>query len=203
MATSPDIVEIINTSLENLKQSTESITDFSSANTVTLRAINAGISKVKDKVDDLTGGITRILAAKNNIETEIGKIKDFPKGIEALNVAIDGLEKVDVNSLKMQGLNKAVDDLRGIVIGVKDGGIGPAPSVDTPGAGAGAGAPGAPPAEAGAGRGGGGGGGKRNTKGGYIINSHKKKSYSRRSRRSSRPKRGRLSKTRKSTKSKK
>tara|TARA_B110001469_G_scaffold122154_2_gene132452 strand:+ start:722 stop:1306 length:585 start_codon:yes stop_codon:yes gene_type:complete len=194
MATSPDIVEIINTSLENLKQSTKSITDFSSANTQTVGAINVGIAAVKEKLDGLKVGITKILAAKKNIEEEIGKIKEFPEGFKMLNAAITGLEKVIDDSINLDDLNEAVGNLENIVN--PEAGIGPAPP---PGAGAGAGAPGAPPPGAGAGR----GGGKRNTKGGYIINSHKKKSYSRRSRRSSRPKRGRLSKTRKSTKSKK
>ena len=202
MATSPDIVEIINTSLENLKQSTKSITDFSSANTQTVGAINVGIAAVKEKLDGLKVGITKILAAKKNIEEEIGKIKEFPEGFKMLNAAITGLEKVIDDSINLDDLNEAVGHLENIVN--PEAGIGPAPP---PGAEAeaGAGAPGAPPpgAGAGAGTGRGRGGGKRNTKGGYIINSHKKKSYSRRSRRSSRPKRGRLSKTRKSTKSKK
>ncbi len=200
MATSPEIVEIINTSLENLKQSTKSITDFSSANTQTVGAINVGIAAVKEKLDGLKVGITKILAAKKNIEEEIGKIKEFPEGFKMLNAAITGLEKVIDDSINLDDLNEAVGNLENIVN--PEAGIGPAPP---PGAGAGAGAPGAPPPGAGTGTGAGAGrgGGKRNTKGGYIINSHKKKSYSRRSRRSSRPKRGRLSKTRKSTKSKK
>jgi len=200
MATSPDIVEIINTSLENLKQSTKSITDFSSANTQTVGAINVGIAAVKEKLDGLKVGITKILAAKKNIEEEIGKIKEFPEGFKMLNAAITGLEKVIDDSINLDDLNEAVGNLENIVN--PEAGIGPAPP---PGAGAGAGASGAPPPGAGTGTGAGAGrgGGKRNTKGGYIINSHKKKSYSRRSRRSSRPKRGRLSKTRKSTKSKK